>query len=175
MATDGSRNSRPGVLHGLASLGERTATATLRPFSGAMSAAAEAGFSLERRAIDRLLEGGEIERLLGSARFQAAVRQILESEGSKRLIDSFIESGLLERFIHGLLNSDALWNLVDEVAASPAVTAAVSQQGLRYADQVGDAMRTRSRRADDWLERAAARLIGRHPDVKSPEPGPVTP
>jgi hypothetical protein len=174
MANDRSANARPGVLHGLASIGGRTATATLRPFSGAVSAAAGAGFSLERRAVDRLLEGGEIERLLGSARFQAAVRQVLESEGAKQLIDAFIESGLLERFIDGLLNSDALWHLVDEIAASPAVAAAISQQGLGYADQVGEAVRTRSRRADDWLERAAGRLIRRHPDATAPEPGAAT-
>jgi hypothetical protein len=175
MVTDHNSHSRPGVIHVLVSIGGRTAIATLRPLSGAVNAAAGAGIDLERRAVDRLLEGGELERLLGSARFQAAVKQVLESEGAKQLVDVFFASGLLDRFLDRLGNSDALWNLVDEIAGSPAVTAAISQQGLGYADQVGDAVRTRSRKADDWLERAAARLIGRRQGDPPPEPGTATP
>ena len=64
--------------------------------------------------------------------------------------------------------SEALWGLIDEIAQSPAVLAAVSQQGRRFADQVGDEMRTRSRRADDWLERAARRLAHRQQDALPP-------
>ena len=52
----------------------------------------------------------------------------------------------------------ALWRLVDELASSPAVTGAITQQGLGFADQVGDVARARSRTADDWLERRARRL-----------------
>ena len=102
-----------------------------------------------------------VDRLLASPRLQSAVEQVLESEGAKRLIDSFFDSGLFERFIDRLLVSDALWRLVDEVAQSPSVTAAVSQQGLGFADQVGAEVRGRSRRADDWLERFAQGLIHR--------------
>jgi len=120
--------------------------------------------------MDRLLDSGELERLLDSPRLQAAIQQVMESDGAKRVIDSFVDSGLLERFIHRLLSSDALWNLVDEIAASPAVTAAISQQGLGFADQVGGQVRTRSRKADVWLERSARRLVRRHPPQVPPEP-----
>jgi len=120
--------------------------------------------------MDRLLDSGELERLLDSPRLQAAIQQVMESDGAKRVIDSFVDSGLLERFIHRLLSSDALWNLVDQIAASPAVTAAISQQGLGFADEVGDQVRTRSRKADVWLERSARRLVRRHPPQVPPEP-----
>jgi hypothetical protein len=61
------------------------------------------------------------------------------------------------------LASDGLWRLVGVVAASPAVRAAVSQQGLGFADQVGDVVRARSRKRDRRLEGAAHRLRRRHP------------
>jgi len=54
------------------------------------------------------------------------------------------------------------------------VTAAISQQGLSFADQVGGEMRDRSRRADDWVERAARRLVHRQPRVGPPQPDPGT-
>ena len=161
MVEEPGNNSRTGMLHDLASVGSRAAAASMRPLTGALGAAAGAGMDLERRAIDRILDSGELERLLASPRLQSAVEQVLESEGAKRLIDSFFDSGLFERFIDRLLVSDALWRLVDEVAQSPSVTAAVSQQGLGFADQVGAEVRDRSRRADDWLERFAQGLIHR--------------
>jgi hypothetical protein len=60
-----------------------------------------------------------------------------------------------------LLEGEALWRLVDEVAQSPSVTAAISGQGLGFADQVGGEVRQRSRQADDWLEEVAHRIIHR--------------
>jgi hypothetical protein len=60
-----------------------------------------------------------------------------------------------------LLASDGLWRAIDVIAASPAVRAAISQQGLGFADQVGEVVRRRSRNADDSIERFAQRLI--HP------------
>lgn len=163
MAEDKALNSNSGLLHGLAALGSHAAAATLRPLTGAAGAAAEAGISAERRAMDRLLASGELERLLGSARLQAGFDQVLASDGVQRLIDSFFDSGLFDHFIERLLASDGLWHLVDDVAASPAVTAAISHQGLGFADQVGGEMRARSRKGDHRLERTAHRLADRHP------------
>jgi hypothetical protein len=174
MADDHPTGSRSGVLHGLASIGGHAAAATLRPLAGAAGVAAEAGISVEQRAVDRLLDSGELERLLGSERLQAAVKQALESAGAQELIDSFFDSGLFDRFIDRLLASGSLWRLVDEVAASPAVTAAISHQGLGFADQVGNAVRARSRKADDRLEHTAHRLAHRRPKA-SPEPPDPTP
>lgn len=152
-----------------ASIGSRTASATLRPLRGAAEAAAWVGGGIERRAVDRLLEGDELERLLDSPRFHALVKRALNSPGTERLIDALFDSGLIDRFLDRLLASDALWHLVDEIAGSPAVMAAVSQQGLGFADQVGEQVRTRSSRADDWLERKAQRLIHRRqPPASAP-------
>jgi len=89
-----------------------------------------------------------------------------------QVIDRLFDSGVIDRLFDRLLASDALWHLIDEVAASPAVTAAISQQGLGFADQVGDEVRGRSRKADDWLERAARRLAHRPPRAVPPEPDP---
>jgi hypothetical protein len=163
MANDQTQNSRLRPLKPLTDIGGRAAAATLRPLTGAVGAAADAGISLEQRALDRLLESGELERLLASARLQAIGAQVLNSEGAARLINTFFDSGLFDRLVDRLLASDGLWRLIDEVAASPAVRAAVSQQGLGFADQLGESVRTRSRKGDRRLERAADRLIGRHP------------
>ena len=99
---------------------------------------------------------------------------MLESDGAKRLIDTFFDSGLFDQFIERLLASDGLWHLVDEVAASPAVTAAISHQGLGFADQVGNEARARSRRTDVRLERIAHRLTHRHPNG-APAPPDASP
>jgi hypothetical protein len=148
--------------------------------TGAMEAAWRAGFAagatLERRAVDRVLDSDELERVLAAAfdspRVQAGILRALDSDGARRLIDSFFESGLFAEFLNRLSNSDALWQLVDDIAGSPAVTAAISQQGLGFADQVGGEVRARSRKADDWLERTAKRLTHRH---SKPKPGPAAP
>jgi hypothetical protein len=172
MSENRSRSSRLGPLGPLVGFGTRAATATLRPIVGVAGAAAEAGLDLERRAVNRVLESDELERVvvvaINSAHIQAALKQALESEGATQLVDSLFDSGLLDRFLERLLASESLWNMIDEIASSPAVTAAISQQGLGFADQVGDQVRDRSRKADDWMERAARRLIGRQPRVVLP-------
>jgi hypothetical protein len=159
MADQHLNSSRSGVIHGLSSIGTRAAAATMKPFAGPVNAAAEAGMGLQRRAVDRLLDSGELESLLASPRLQAVVKQVIESDGAKMLVDAFFDSGLFDRLADRLLSSDALWHLVDEIADSPAVTAAISQQGLGFADQIGSEARGRSRKADAWLERVAHRVI----------------
>ncbi|HZE05852.1 MAG TPA: hypothetical protein VE127_11540 [Solirubrobacteraceae bacterium] len=151
------------LLHGVGEISQRAATASVQPLRGVVGAAADAGMELERRAVDRLIESRELERVLTSVRVQTAASQVLESEGARRLVDAFFDSGLFDQFVRRLLDSEALWELVDRIADSPAVTAAISGQGLSFADQVGEEMRTRSRTGDAWLERAAARIIHRAP------------
>jgi hypothetical protein len=147
--------------------GGRAAASTLRPFGGMLSSAAGVGMSLERRAVDRVLTSDELERVLtaaiNSVQVQAALVNALSSDAAKRLVDGMFDSGLIDRVFERLLASDSLWHLIDEIAASPAVTAAISQQGLGFAGQVGDEVRERSRKADDWVERAARRLAHRQP------------
>jgi hypothetical protein len=178
MPENDSAPSRPNPLRPLIGFGTRAASATMKPIVGVVGAAAEAGLSLERRAVDRVLESDELERVvivaINSGHIQAALKQALESPGAVQLIDSLFDSGLLDRFFERLLASESLWNLIDEIAGSPAVTAAISQQGLGFADQVGDQVRERSRKADDWMERAARRLTGRQPRVLPAEPDAST-
>ena len=144
-------NSRPNVLRPFLGLGTRAVTITLRPLAGVVGAAAEAGLSLERRAVDRVLDSDEVERIvivaINSTHLQAALQKALATDGAARLIDSLFDSGLLDRFferlfdsgaldrfLERLLASEGLWHMIDEIAASPAVTAAISQQGLGFAD-----------------------------------------
>jgi hypothetical protein len=158
-------NGRPGPLRAVAHLGGRAAASAMRPVGGAVGAALEIGMTIQRKAVDRVLDSPELERVMveavDSPRVQSALQVAISSEAANRLVDSFFDSGMFDRLVDRLLESDGLWHLVDEIAQSPAVMAAVSQQGLTFADQVGDQMRDRSRRADDWLERAAWRVIGR--------------
>src|SRR5947209_11701562 len=112
MAGDPTRNSRSRPLKPLTDIGGRAAAAAFRPLTGAVGAAAEAGINLEQRALDRLLESGELERVLGSPRLQAVVAHVVESDGATQLMDRIIESGLLDRFVDRLLASDGLWRLV---------------------------------------------------------------
>jgi hypothetical protein len=175
----------------LIDLGGRAAAGAMRPVTGVIGAAADVGMRLERRAVDRVLESAEIERIVNvtvnSVHVQSALVQATQSEAVDRLVDSLFESGVVDRVMDRLVDSGALdrflvrmatteglWQLIDEIAASPAVTAAISQQGLSFADQVGDQMRDRSRRADDWVERAARRLVHRQPRVGPPQPDPGT-
>ena len=194
-------NSRVRTLTGI---GGRAAATTLKPFAGMIESAASVGVDIQRRAVDRLLDSSELERTLNAAvespRIEASLERAFRADNVKRLVDNLFDSGLLDqvvarlfdtglidrvidqvfdsglfdRLLERVLASESLWRLIDEVAASPAVTAAISQQGLGFADQVGDEVRARSRRADDWVERAARRLIHRPPRALPPEPDPGT-
>lgn len=200
MSDNQRRTSGPRVLRPVLGFGTRAASSALRPLAGVVEAAAGAGANLQRRAVDRVLDSDEIERVLvvavNSAHIEAALRSALSSEGAARLVDALFDSrmldrlvdamfetgvldrlmaelvdrGVLDRFFERLLASEGFWHMIDEVAASPAVTAAISQQGLGFADQVGEEVRTRSRKADDWVERAARRLTRRPPRVLPAEP-----
>ncbi len=158
-----SSDARNGVLRDFAGLGGRAAAAGMRPLLGA---AADAGIGIERRALDRLLESEELERVLiavgTSERVRTLLSRALRSDIAAELVDDFFTSGLFERFVENLLASDALWRLVDEIAQSPSVAEAIPDQGLGFADQLGGELRTRSRKADAWLERAAGRVVRRH-------------
>ncbi len=145
MPEDPKDNQRSRTFRPLGGIGGRAAAATLRPFTDAAA--------LELEAL--------LSTALESEHVQRGLRGAFESDGGKQLIADFFDSGLFDEFVDRLLTSAALWRLVDEVADSPAVTAAISQQGLGFADQVGEEVRRRTRKADDWLERIAHRLIRR--------------
>lgn len=145
MAEGPPDSARPRGFRPLGGIGGRAAAATLRPITG--------------------LAFDELEQLLAtvleSEHVQRGIRRALEGDGASQLVDDFFDSGVFDHFVDRLLASPALWQLVDEVADSPAVTAAITQQGLGFADQVGGELRRRSRRADDLLERTAQRIVPR--------------
>jgi hypothetical protein len=169
----GAERAAAGAVGVAAGAGKVAAAGAERAAVGAGRAVAGAGIGLERRALDRVLESGELERLLGNPRLHAAFRQLVESDGAKTLVDAFFDSGLFGRVVDRLLAGDDLWRLVDEIAGSPAVTRAISQQGLGFADQVGAEVRGRSRRADDWLEGRARRLIHRRAEQPAANRAPA--
>jgi hypothetical protein len=117
-------------------------------------------------AVARVLDGPELERVAAAA---------LESPAAERLVARVIESRLLDEAVVRLLQSDDLWLLVDEIARSPAVTAAITQQSLGFADQVAGGVRARSRSADVWLESAARRALRRGPAGERPPDGQSAP
>jgi hypothetical protein len=178
MASDPAASHRPVILLPLA-LGGRAAAFALRPVSGAARAALGVSVRAERRAVDRVLDSGEPERLVTTAlndvRVQEIIRQALHSEGAAGLVDAFFTSGLFDHLAQRLTESDALWRLVDEIAQSPAVMAAVSQQGLGFVDQVGRAARERSRQADHRIEGTVGRLRSRRRASAAAEPDPPRP
>jgi hypothetical protein len=123
-----------------------------------------------RRVVDRMLADGIVEqttaRILEGPELERAVETALESAAAERLVGQVIESRLLDEAVRRLLESEELWLLVDEIARSPAVTEAITQQSMGFADQVAGGMRAGSRRADVWLERAARRALRRGPEGK---------
>jgi hypothetical protein len=126
----------------------------------------------------RFLSGPELERVvvlaLESDALQDAITDALDSPGAERLLARALESPGLERMIRQVMESrvvdetmarlprtEGLWILIDQIVASPAVTEAITQQGMGFADQMAGAVRARSRTADARLERLASRLLRR--------------
>jgi hypothetical protein len=118
-----------------------------------------------RRVVDRMLANGIVEqttaRVLEGPELERAVERVLDSAAAERLVGRVIESRLLDEVVRRLLESEDLWLLVEEIARSPAVTEAITRQGVGFADQVAGDVRARSRNADAWLERAARRALRR--------------
>jgi ribosomal protein S28E/S33 len=111
----------------------------------------------------RVLEGPELERIAATA---------VDSPNVERVVTRMIQSRLMDEVVARLLDSDDLWILVEEIAGSPAVTAAISQQGVGFADQIAGELRARSRRADSRLEHAARRIAHRGAAGNRPAPAP---
>ena len=139
MADERPRTPRNDPVHRIAGFGTRAAARAVRPFA------------------DVILDGPELERLLDDPQILDALRRALAGDRGKKVADIIVESGLVDELLERLLTRPALWHLVDEVVASPAVTAAITQQSLGFADLIGAEVRSRARRADDWLEARARR------------------
>jgi len=98
------------------------------------------------------------DRVVASRLVQQAVDRALDGP----VLDT-LDGEALDRVVDKLLESDELWRIVDEIASSPAVTDAITQQSLGFADQVAGGVRDRSRGADAVLERVARRALRRRP------------
>lgn len=118
-----------------------------------------------QRLVNQTIDSPEVERLVAqtvdSTDVERLVGRVVDSPLLDVAVARVIDSRLLDLIFARLLETDALWSLVDEIAQSPAVLAAVSQQGIGFANQVTGAARDRSRTADDRLEQLAARLTRR--------------
>jgi hypothetical protein len=128
--------------------------------------------------LDSRLAGDAVERVVASPLAGRALRSALEGPLVEalardlvlyRVADRLLSEGIVEQTTARVLESDDLWLLVEEIARSPAVTAAITQQTTGFADQVAGGVRARSRNADAWLERGARRMLRRRP---VPESGP---
>jgi hypothetical protein len=95
-----------------------------------------------QRMIDRLLADGVADRIAD---------RLLDGPEVERLAARVIDSRLLDTIVERLLESEELWRLVDEIACSPAVTDAIGQQGVGFADQSRDrCASSRSVRTPAW-------------------------
>jgi hypothetical protein len=138
--------------------------------------------TLHSPALDRLVEETLadpvtqelLDRALDSPRVTALAERVLDSDGMERLVAQMLESRLLDVSLERILASERLWLVVEEVAQSPVVTAAITQQGAGFADQLADEVGQRSRRADLWMERLARRLAHRAANPNDPAADPLT-
>jgi hypothetical protein len=126
---------------------------------------------LAARALERLSDGvlddPALERLLASALESPAAERLLatalDSPAAERMLVRVLDSKLLDEAVRRALEGEELWLVVNEIAQSPAVTAAITRQSIGFADQVAGGVRGGSRNADAWLERAARRALRRPP------------
>jgi hypothetical protein len=126
--------------------------------------------SLTKEAADRVLASRLSEEVL-----ERLIGRVVDSPEAERLVGRLIDSRLAETAMLELLENEGLWVLVEEIVQSPAVTAAIGQQGVGLANQVAGAVRQRSVAADNRLERLARRLARRAPRTVAPEGGEPAP
>ena len=143
---------------------------------GDVAARAAVRSGLIERVAGEMLEAGVAEhvadRVLQGPELEGLVTRVLEDQATERLVAQVLDSRLLDESVKRVLASEELWLVVDEIARSPAVTAAISQQGMGFADQVVEEVGVRTRRADAWLERAARRMMNRTATPATPASGP---
>jgi hypothetical protein len=108
-----------------------------------------------QRVTQRLLDNGIAEQI---------AERVLAGPEAERLLAVALRGPLVEEAVTQLLENQATWVLVDEIARSPSVTEAIAHQGTGFFDQVAERARDRSRHADTVVQRFAARLSRRGGD-----------
>jgi hypothetical protein len=117
-------------------------------------------YDVVARVVDQLPVRAAIDRTLDRLDEEAVPQLIADRVLASRVVEDAV-SRMVEDVVHRLRASEALWSLIDDIASSPAVADAITQQGAGFADQVGEEIRERSRHADERMERAAWRLLRR--------------
>jgi hypothetical protein len=116
-------------------------------------------------AVDVVLASPLIDHVVHQALERRVAQRVLAEAELDALIAEAFESPRFAEVLHttmdNVLASDELWRVVDEIAASPAVTAAISHQTVGFAGQMADEVGVRSRRADARLEKLARRILHR--------------
>ncbi len=129
----------------------------------------------------RVLSDDVVDRALTLVEETGVAQHVTErllDDGIAEQLATAMEGPLVEEAVAQLLANEALWVLVDEIAQSPSVTAAISHQGTGFFEEVAERARDRSRNADARLERIARRIGRRRPPRDTgdaPAPGPPAP
>lgn len=123
-----------------------------------------AGIATLDAVLNSRLAGDVVERLAASPLAARAAHGALKGplvDALARDLVRVLEEEEFDYVVQAILDSDDLWLIVDEIASSPAVTTAIAQQSVSFADQVAGGVRSRSRNADAWLEGRAQRAFRR--------------
>jgi hypothetical protein len=129
-----------------------------------MRPAATAINAVSRRVEDAVLAAVEdgLDRAIAQGLIDRIVDRLVVEGIVERTVDRvFDEERVFDEVVKRLLDSPALWVLVEEIAQSPAVTDAISRQSVGFAEQVAGEARVWSLRADARLERMARRALRR--------------
>ena len=139
-----------------------------------MRPAATALTAVQRRVEDAVLAAAEdaIDRAIANGLVERIVDRLVAERVVERTVDRiFDEQRVIDEVVKRLIESEALWVLVEEIAQSPAVTEAIGRQSIGFADQVAGEVRARSRVLDARLERGARRAL-RRPQREVSQPAP---
>jgi uncharacterized RDD family membrane protein YckC len=116
---------------------------------------------VEHRVIERFV--GELNR---HGELDAMAISALESQQAERLVKQVLESPALERLLAEAAESEASRRLLNRLLADPelqqALRQAVSQQTAGFAEEFVVAVRGRAAGADERVERAPRRVVGKH-------------
>ena len=129
-----------------------------------MRPAATAITAVQRRVEDAVLAAVEdaLDRAISQGLVDRVVDRLVAEGIVERTVDRvFDEERVIDEVVKRLIDSEALWVLVEEIAQSPAVTDAITRQSVGFVDQVAAEVRERSRSADARLERVARRALRR--------------
>jgi uncharacterized RDD family membrane protein YckC len=107
---------------------------------------------VERRVAKRVVEAA-VEAAFEHAATERLVQETLASRGFERLAMGAAESLLASNLTEQVIESAEMQRVVEEIASSPAVRAAIFHQTTTLADEVSAGLRRQMERLDDAAER----------------------